>query len=79
MKRLLALVLCLTMLASAALADVIYGEPGAAPIANEVVTVRIFAPQDGEYSRAENLQTKEPEEKLGVKIEWVIAPHRQHP
>ena len=34
MKRLLALVLCLTMLASAALADVIYAEPGAAPIAN---------------------------------------------
>ena len=74
MKRLLALVLCLTMLASAALADVIYAEPGAAPIANEVVTVRIFAPQDGEYSRAENLQTKELEEKLGIKIEWVIAP-----
>ena len=74
MKRLLALVLCLTMLASAALADVIYAEPGATPIANEVVTVRIFAPQDGEYSRAENLQTKELEEKLGIKIEWVIAP-----
>ena len=45
MKRLLALVLCLTMLASAALADVIYAEPGATPIANEVVAVRILHPR----------------------------------
>ncbi|MGN0779606.1 MAG: hypothetical protein ACI4MJ_10690, partial [Aristaeellaceae bacterium] len=67
MKRLFALLLCLTMLTSVALAEVTYGEPGATPIANEVVTVRIFAPQDGEYSRSDNLQTKELEEKLGIK------------
>lgn len=74
MKKLFALVLCLMMLMPAALAEVTYNEPGTYPIANEVVTVRIFAPQDGEFSRAENLHTKELEEKLGIKIEWVIAP-----
>ena len=74
MKRLVALVLCLLMLAGTALAEVTYNDPGTFPIANEVVTVKIFAPQDGENSRADNLHTKELEEKLGIKIEWVIAP-----
>ena len=77
MKKLIALVLCMMMLVPAALADVTYNEPGTYPIANEVVTVRIFAPQDGEFSRADNLHTKELEEKLGIKIEWVIAPADQ--
>ena len=74
MKKVLALALCLLMLTSAALADVTYNAPGTFPIANEPVTVKIFAPQDGENSRADNLMTKELEEKLGIKIEWVIAP-----
>lgn len=73
MKKLIAMVLCLMMVASNALA-LTYNEPGTYPIADEVVTVRIFAPQDGEFSRADNLHTKELEEKLGIKIEWVIAP-----
>ncbi len=77
MKKLIALVLCMMMLVPAALADVTYNEPGTYPIANEVVTVRIFAPQDGEFSRADNPHTKELEEKLGIKIEWVIAPADQ--
>lgn len=73
MKKLIVLVLCLMMVATNALA-LTYNEPGTYPIADEVVTVRIFAPQDGENSRADNIHTKELEEKLGIKIEWVIAP-----
>ena len=56
MKKVLATVLCLMLLASAALADVVYNAPGEYPIANEIVTIKILAPQDGEYSRSENLQ-----------------------
>ncbi len=74
MKRILALVACLLLLTTSSLAEIIYNPPGTYPIANEVVTLRIFAPQDGEFSRADNLQTKELEEKLGIKIEWMIAP-----
>ncbi len=74
MKKVLALVLCLMLLGSVAMADVVYNAPGEYPIANEIVTIKILAPQDGEYSRAENLQTLELEEKLGIKIEWEIAP-----
>lgn len=74
MKKLVALVLCMLMFTSIALADVTYNAPGTFPIADETVTVKIFAPQDGENSRADNLHTKELEEKLGIKIEWVIAP-----
>ena len=80
MKKLIALVLCLMMLVpAAAMADseIVYNEPGTYPIANQVVTVRIFAPQDGEFSRADNIHTKELEEKLGIKIEWVVAPADQ--
>ena len=74
MKKVLAIVLCLMLLLSAAMADVVYNAPGEYPIANEIVTIKILAPQDGEYSRSENLQTLELEEKLGIKIEWEIAP-----
>lgn len=74
MKKMLTLALCLMMLASVALAEPTYTEPGTFPIADEVIPLKIFAPQDGENSRAENLHTKELEEKLGIKIEWVIAP-----
>ncbi|MBR5750799.1 MAG: extracellular solute-binding protein, partial [Clostridia bacterium] len=74
MKKVLAIVLCLVLLTGAALAEIVYNAPGEYPIANEIVTIKILAPQDGEYSRAENLQTLELEEKLGIKIEWEIAP-----
>ena len=74
MKRVLTFVLCVMLLCSAALAEPVYNAPGEYPIANEVITLKILAPQDGEYSRAENLQTLELEEKLGIKIEWEIAP-----
>ncbi|MBQ3669043.1 MAG: extracellular solute-binding protein, partial [Clostridia bacterium] len=74
MKRVLTLVVCLVLLCSVALAEPVYNAPGEYPIANEVITLKILAPQDGEYSRAENLQTLELEEKLGIKIEWEIAP-----
>ena len=74
MKKVLALVLCLMLLGSAALADPVYNAPGEYPIANEIITIKILAPQDGEYSRSENLETIELEEKLGIKIEWEIAP-----
>ena len=73
MKKLIAMVLCLMMAASSALA-LTYNEPGTYPIADEVITLKVFAPQNGEYSWADNLQTKELEEKLGIKIEWLIAP-----
>ena len=73
MKKLAALLLSVMLLAGTAAADVVFNEPGTFPMANEVVTLKIFAPQDGEFSRADNLQTKELEEKLGIKIEWVIG------
>ena len=74
MKKVLAIVLCLVLLTGTALAEIVYNAPGEYPIANEIVTIKILAPQDGEYSRAENLQTLELEEKLGIKIEWEIKP-----
>lgn len=74
MKRLLFILICLSMMSSFAGAEIIYNEPNTFPIANEVITLKVFASQDGEHSRADNLQTKELEEKLGIKIDWVIAP-----
>ncbi len=75
MKRLAALILGIVMLFGCASAEVATNQPTTAPVANsEVVTLKVFAPQNGEYSWADNLQTKELEEKLGIKIEWVVAP-----
>ena len=73
MKKLIALVLSLMLLFTAAMAEITYNEPGTYPIADEVITLRIFAPYN-DYSRSDNTQTKELEEKLGIKIEWEIAP-----
>ena len=47
MKKVLAIVLCLMLLLSAAMAEVVYNAPGEYPIANEIVTIKILAPQDG--------------------------------
>ena len=44
MKKVLALVLCLMLLGSVAMADVVYNAPGEYPIANEIVTIKILAP-----------------------------------
>ncbi len=74
MKKLITLALCLMLVCSVGIAEPKYNPPGEFPIADEVITLRIFAPQDGENSRADNLQTKELEEKLGIKIEWITAP-----
>ncbi len=73
MKKLLAIVLSLLFLVGTATAEIVYNDPGTYPIANEVVTLKVFAPQNGEFSWADNLQTKELEDKLGIKIEWVIG------
>lgn len=51
----------------------IYSAPGEFPIVNEPVTLTVLAPQDGENSRYDNLQTKELEELTGIHLEWVIA------
>lgn len=51
-----------------------YTAPGEMPIVKEPITLRVLAEQDGEFSRADNLQTKELEEMTNIKIEWVIAP-----
>lgn len=51
-----------------------YNEPGVMPIVKEKITLEIFAPQDGEYSRDQNLQTLELEELTNIDIVWQIAP-----
>lgn len=50
-----------------------YTAPGTMPIVKEPITLTILAPQDGEYSRYENLQTKELEELTGIHIEWITT------
>lgn len=55
-------------------ADSNYNPPGTMPIVKERITLEIFAPQDGEYSRAENLQTIELQEMTNIDFQWQIAP-----
>ncbi len=43
------------------------------PIVDEPITLKIFAPADGENIREDNLQTKEIEAATGINIEWMIA------
>lgn len=52
----------------------LFNPPGTLPIVKRPVTLTVFAPSDGEYSWADNAQTKELEEKTGIHLEWQIAP-----
>ncbi len=53
--------------------ETLYNAPGELPIVKEPITLKIFAPANGEYSWADNPQTKEIEEATGINIEWQIA------
>lgn len=51
----------------------IYSAPGELPIVNEPITLTVLAPQDGENSRYDNLQTQELEELTGIHLEWIVV------
>lgn len=50
-----------------------YSAPGEWPLSDETIEISIMANMDTTGERSENLQTKEMEEMMGIKINWTLT------